>query len=334
MLTKSIKCYIFDFNIWRKIMSEIQFDILLPVAIKDVENLNLCLDKVYKNLNPRKIIIVANREIRNHIRENEHIEFFDEDNLVKNLTLNTIECHMKNITGTTNRSGWYFQQFLKMIYAVKSKTKYYLVWDSDTIPLNHIKFFDSIGINSEGRNKCLFTMKSEHHVPYFKTINILFDGDVFKLTNKSFIAEHMLIDKDIMIEIIERIENNKKINGNKFYEKILYAIDRGEISGAGFSEFETYGNYVLRYYPEKYCLRELRTLRDGSHFINKSDINNNVLNWIAKSYDTVSFEDHRISETMKKYKLLFRWVVKTQMTPFKYYHKIAILLERMCKNNI
>jgi hypothetical protein len=46
--------------------------------------------------------------------------------------------------------------------------------------------------------KCLLTMKSEHHIPYFKTINTLFDGAVFKLTNKSFIAEHMMVNKDII----------------------------------------------------------------------------------------------------------------------------------------
>jgi hypothetical protein len=131
-------------------MNEIPFDILLPVAIKDVGNLDLCLDKVYTNLNPRKIIIVANKEIKNHVCEDEHIEFFDEDNLVENLTWNTIESIMKTITGTDNRCGWYFQQFLKMIYAVKSKTKYYLIWDSDTIPLNHINFFDSIENNNGG----------------------------------------------------------------------------------------------------------------------------------------------------------------------------------------
>jgi hypothetical protein len=176
-------------------------------------------------------------------------------------------------------------------------------------------------------------MKSEHHIPYFKTINVLFDGAVFKLTNKSFITEHMVINKDIMIEIIERIENNKKINGNKFFEKILYAIDRNEIAGSGFSEFETYGNYVLKYYPERYYLRELRALRDGTNFINKSDINNNTLNWIAKSYDTVSFEDHRITETMKNFKLLFKWILKTRIIPFRYYRRMAILLERIFKKN-
>ncbi|MDR2342473.1 MAG: hypothetical protein LBD84_05490 [Campylobacteraceae bacterium] len=172
-------------------------------------------------------------------------------------------------------------------------------------------------------------MKSEHHVPYFKTINTLFDGVIFKLTNKSFIAEHMMIDKDIMVEIIERIEKNKKISGNKFYEKILYAIDRNEIIGSGFSEFETYGNYVLKYYPEKYRLRELRMLREGSYFINKKDINNNVLNWIAKSYDTVSFEDHETNKMIKKFKSLFRWIIKTRIISFKYYHTMAILLKRI-----
>jgi hypothetical protein len=126
-------------------MDKIQFDVLLPVAVKDAVNLGLCLDKVYNNLNPHKIIIVANQRIKNYIRENEYVEFYDEDNLVEGLTLNTIECLMKTIAGTDKRSGWYFQQFLKMAYAGKSKTEYYLIWDSDTIPLNHIDFFESGG---------------------------------------------------------------------------------------------------------------------------------------------------------------------------------------------
>jgi hypothetical protein len=313
-------------------MGEIQFDVLLPVAIKDAGTLDLCLDKVYTNLNPRKIIIIANKEVKNHVHENKYIEFYDEDNMVENLTLNTIKRLMKIIAGDDNRGGWYFQQFLKMAYALESKTKYYLMWDSDTIPLNHINFFENIANDgAAGYDKCLFTMKSEHHVPYFKTINTLFDGAVFKLTNKSFIAEHMMVDKDIMIEIIEKIEKNEKINGNKFYEKILYAIDRNDIIGAGFSEFETYGNYVLKYYPERYCLRELRTLRHGSRFINKADINNIVLNWIAKSYDTVSFENHETNETMKKIKLSFRWVIKTKVISFR--SMIGILLKKIIKNN-
>jgi hypothetical protein len=174
-------------------------------------------------------------------------------------------------------------------------------------------------------------MKNEHHVPYFKIINMLFDGSVFKLTNRSFIAEHMMIDKDIMVEILEKIENNKKINGNNFYEKILYAIDRNEIGGSGFSEFETYGNYVLKYYPEIYCPRELRTLRDGAHFINKADINNDVLNWIAKSYDTISFEDHGTNKMMEKFKLLFRWIIKTRIISFKYYRTTAIILKKITR---
>jgi hypothetical protein len=223
---------------------------------------------------------------------------------------------------------WYFQQFLKMAYSFKSETQYYLIWDSDTIPLNPIHFF----INDGDKLKCMFTMKDEHHVPYFKTINVLFDGKVFKLTNKSFIAEHMMIDKDIMLEIIHKIDDNAKIPGNNFFEKILYAIDRNEISSSGFSEFETYGNYVLKYYPEKYCLRQLRTFREGSLFVDKPAINERVLNWIAKSYDTISFEHHGVSKNMASYKRFFGWVVTARIMPFKFYCKIPripIVLKRL-----
>ena len=68
---------------------------------------------------------------------------------------------------------------------------------------------------------------------------------------------------------------------------------------------------------------------DGANFINKSDINNNVLNWIARSYDTVSFEDHQISETMRNFKLLFNWIVKTRILPFRCYRRIARFLEKI-----
>jgi hypothetical protein len=136
-------------------MDAIQFDVLLPVAIKDVVNLALCLDKIYVNLKPRKIIIVANKEIKNYVCENKYVEFCDEDNLVENLTLNTIRYLMKTVAGTDNRSGWYFQQFLKIAYATKSRTQYYLIWDSDTIPLTYINFFECINGRGGGVNVCL-----------------------------------------------------------------------------------------------------------------------------------------------------------------------------------
>lgn len=39
------------------------------------------------------------------------------------------------------RFGWYYQQFLKMEFARSRYAKdYYLIWDSDTIPLNPVSF--------------------------------------------------------------------------------------------------------------------------------------------------------------------------------------------------
>jgi hypothetical protein len=169
-------------------------------------------------------------------------------------------------------------------------------------------------------------MKSEHHIPYFKTINVLFDGSVSKLINKSFIAEHMMIDRDIMIEMITKIENNKNIKGSIFFEKILFAIDKDEISGSGFSEFETYGNYVLKYHPRKYSFRELRTLRQGATFIDKSDLNNDVLNWIAKDYDTISFESWSKVSKCKIFRHFLKSIIKTKILSFIRYCKIVNIL--------
>jgi hypothetical protein len=107
-----------------------------------------------------------------------------------------------------------------MAYSYRSRYDYYLVWDSDTIPLNRIVFFD-------GDGKGLFTMKNEHHAPYFRTINRLFHGEITKTTDKSFIAEHMLINKNCMLNMLKNIENNETLAGEPFYEK-NHASDRQE----------------------------------------------------------------------------------------------------------
>jgi hypothetical protein len=303
------------------------FDVLLPVAQKDIVNLKLCIKKIIENINPRKIIVVANKIIKNKIQEDNTIEYCDEDTLYNSLTLDKTNEIIKYLTNDAMvHSGWYFQQFLKMAYAYKSNSEYYLIWDSDTIPLNRIQFF----INKNKIDKCLFSMKDEYHIQYFKTIKVLFSGAVPKLTNESFISEHMMINKNIMLEMIDKIENNSNINGKFFYEKILYAIDREDLSNYGFSEFETYGNYVLKFHPDKYDTRELRTFRAGSTLINKNYVDENILNWVSKSCDTISFEDHRISKIIKILRDICTPIIKTKIIPFQLFMLISKMKRKIC----
>ncbi|MCT8977280.1 DUF6492 family protein [Clostridium sp. CX1] len=259
------------------------FDVIIPVAKKDLSLVIKNIPYIFKMLSPRKIIFIGSSELKSSFPLNKKLEFINEDEIYQDMKLSTIQSIMYNITGSTNRSGWYLQQFLKMSYATISRENYYVVWDADTIPLNTIPFFD------DRSDKYLFTMKTEYHTPYFTTIGKLFNNEVKKYNNQSFIAEHMIIDTKIMIELIKKIESNKNLKGNYFYEKIMYSIDEKDIQGAGFSEFETYGNYVMKYYPYKYGMRKLRSLREGSIYLGMSPTDEGLI-MASKNFDLISIE--------------------------------------------
>jgi len=302
------------------------FEVIFPVAPKDVDSLDLCVQKILENICPQKIVIVANKQVKERIPKLNNVEFLDEDQLMEHLTLDRIKQIMVEIQGTETRSNWYFQQFLKMAYAFQCSNDYYLIWDSDTIPLKNIRFWENI----DGTEKCLLGEHPHSHQPYFDTLNTLFSGKVKRLFKKSFIVEHMMISQKIMKELIRDIEMNDRIQGNRFFEKILYAINKNDIGYAGFSEFETYGNYVLNFYPDKYAIRNLKAYRQGGMVIEKSQINNEVLNWIAKDYDTVSFEE------LHGYSRIFIFLrekgvscVQRRKISFKTYQSVFSVLENI-----
>ena len=182
------------------------------------------------------------------------------------------------------RSGWYMQQFLKMQYCKISQDKYYLIWDSDTIPVKDVKMFNSYG-------KPFFDIKTEYHEPYFITIKKIFP-QLEKKCNYSFISEHMLIKTEIMKNLINRIEINNKLSGDTWYEKIINSIDLEYLNCSGFSEFETYGTFVNKYYNNTYDIRPWKSLREGNKFYNPKYLTDKDIQNIAKNYNAISFEKY------------------------------------------
>jgi len=301
------------------------FDVILPVAPKDAINLELCIQKIRENIKPQKIVVITGIQVKNMIPKSEGVVFCDEDQLLRNLTLKYVKQVMFELTGSETRSNWYFQQFLKMAYAYHSSHDYYLVWDSDTIPLNNIRFWQ----DNNGKEQCLFSTHHHIHQPYFDTLNTLFNGQVKKLTEKSFIVEHTMINRKIMKELIRDIERNNQLQGTLFFEKILCAINKDDIKYAGFSEFETYGNYVLNRYPDAYAIRNLRAYRQGAMAVDYSQIDDNVLNWIAKDYDTISFEEHGYNRVFAFLREKGAYFVKRRTISFKNYQYIFSVLENL-----
>lgn len=269
--------------------SEMNYDVIMMVIPDNIHLLKISCPYLSRNLGADRIIFVANKSCREIINEtflNESgILFLDEETVLQGMTLARIKDILKERCGDPSRAGWFYQQFLKMAYADICANDYYLVFDSDTIPLNPIPYFDKDG-------KPQFITKVEYHKPYFDTMKVLFNGEVDRVDKAvSYIAENMMINKKIMIEIIDKIMDNENLNGSTFYERILNAIDKKVVYGTGFSEFETYGNYVMTYYPDDYNKIKLRTQRRGS-FLFGMDPDSDQLEWAAHDYDIISFEKY------------------------------------------
>ena len=86
------------------------------------------------------------------------------------------------------------------------------------------------------------------------------------------------------------IDINNNICGDTWYEKIINCINIKDIPFSGFSEFETYGIFVNKYFNETYSIRLWKSLRKGKYYYNPNNLaNNDILN-IGKKYFAVSFE--------------------------------------------
>lgn len=262
-------------------------DIVIPISIGDANTIKENKKKFIDNLGADKIVVIGNQEVKKVLYNEKGVEFIDEDCVYDGLSYSNLKSIIQRINPAAGRrTGWYLQQFLKMGYARMCKDNTYLVWDSDTIPLKKFSF-----VNEKGQY--LYNLKSDIYETYFRTMDKLIPQMIKRNPEGSYIAEHMLFDKSIMLELIRTIESNSDLKGDKFFEKIMYAIRSDEIPLSGFSEFETYGTFVYNYYREQYAYRPIKAMRHGRIYfgINPSD---DELNWASKSYDTISFEhfDH------------------------------------------
>lgn len=198
-------------------------------------------------------------------KETNNVVLIDEDTLVLGMTYSSVQESLKSHFKCFFSTGWYFQQFLKMGFAETTYAKdKYLIWDSDTIPLHEIKM-----LSPEG--KPYFTAKTENHRPYFETMERLLGFG--KQKDFSFIAEHMVVEVNIMRDLLKTIQDSKTI-GNSWFEKIINSTSGTHPNS--FSEFETYGSYCCLFYPECYETRTLKTLRQAGflygHGVTKKDL--------------------------------------------------------------
>ena len=306
-------------------MIEHTFDIIIPTVGRDVPFLPKVVRYLRKNIvGAKNIYILTVPKYESQIRKLNDFDcyFVDENKLVEGVQFKRVKKLLEKYH-YQSKTGWYLQQFLKLGFALsKYAGDYYLSWDSDTLPLHSISFFDG--------EHPLFTPKREYNPSYFTTTKALFGLD--KIVEYSFIAEHMLFKTEIVQKLINEI-NNSNVEGDDWLEKILNAGDY-TMEYAPFSEFETYGTYCMSRYPELYKIRPLCTFRSAG-YIRGRRISDRLIADMALDLDIASFEIYH--GPMFPYNLTAIYY-KSKQRYFKYRKKpikevLLVVWKRMFGNN-
>lgn len=243
MKLRELRYRFFSWRIFPKLRaSEQPIDVVIPIIAKDLAVLPLCLEGIRRCVvnKIKDIYIVAPEvpEICSFCQEN-NLKFVNEREVFgySPYELEVVCCEL-------NRSGWLFQQFVKLSGKIGT-CRYYLCIDADHILIRpHVFLTD--------KEEPVFYMSYESHQPYYDEIHRLLP-DV-QLSSLSYVAHKMLFDREEVKKLHSAISANH--DGKPWQQAILDTIDRNQISC--FSEFETYGNFiqkkVLRPWLQK-CLR-------------------------------------------------------------------------------
>lgn len=271
-----------------------KFNVIIPAAYKDFEFLQKTIKYVSMNIKPQKIFLIIDTRLvkflPKKVKFNALVEVLDENGLLENLSFDCVKNNLVNHGLPAKRTGWFLQQFIKLGFALSEycDTDYYLSWDADTLPLRNIEFFTSDG-------KPIFTKKKEHNQAYFDTLSKILE--LGKYAYFSYIAEHMMFNKNVMKEMLGDIEESP-IYGDSWYEKIINATDSTNVNS--FSEFETYGNFCLNHYPNMYATQVLNTFRKAGYIAGRF-ISDRKLNYMSFDLDTASFELGDYPSGIEKY---------------------------------
>jgi hypothetical protein len=228
-----------------------QLDIVIPFHPKDTPSVIKCVDSC-------RLFVEGCRNIYLISKENPGIEgtnWVPEDAFPFKFA--DIEAVLQG--GRVDRTGWYFQQFLKL-YAdtvIGGISEHFLIVDSDVVFKNMVKFIEADGA------PC-YAYGGENYQPYFALISKILPEIRRVFPDKSGICHHMVFSCTVLEEIRSRLGGTAAA-----WRTIMAAVDKNELSG--FSEYELYFNYMLTHHSAKMHIRPL-AWRDARY---ESDNDNN-----------------------------------------------------------
>jgi FkbM family methyltransferase len=209
------------------------------------------------------------------------------------------------------RAGWILQQLIKIEALRRGPSgSVSLIWDADTVPLKRLEFFHG--------GRLLFRESDEMHEPYFKALKSLLG--IPKLAGKSFVAQCFPCPADAVKNFCNQLEER---HGKAWWDAIIDHIDRESL--AGFSEYETLGNYLLSVEPGLVERVPANWYRKGYKlFANPNELAIGRESTFVESlpYDYISFESWDTNRA------IVRPFVVSKHVLFHYAHRTLELITR------
>ncbi|WP_373430068.1 DUF6492 family protein [Paenibacillus sp. GD4] len=254
-------------------------DVFIPAIDKDLPTLPYVIDAVRKYVRHPigKIHIVApmSKQIR-ALCAKKGCKFVHEHRV-----LPIRKSYIDYRSRTWDRSGWLYQQLLKLNGDTICKRDF-LVVDADTVFIRPHRF--RIG------GKAVFYCRDWSQPEYFTTYQKLLGRK--KAAPRSFVTHYMLFEREKLRELKRKIESR---HGQVWYKAIIQSINRRK--QFGFSEFETYGNYVYEKNPSQ-CV--LKSARNKSLSTSAAGLSDKRRKRLAATYRSLSFHQRKIYRRASK----------------------------------
>lgn len=209
-------------------------DCIIVAAPKDYSKLKYCLEHIEKNVFPKinKVYLLTPTKYDLKLTNLEVI------NLLETEVINYDKNRLKY------RPNWQYAQFLKLFQDVSDGDEY-LVIDSDHFLIKNINLYD------EQKKPYFFLTKNQNAKQYFNFSKNVFLTD--RVFNHSFISEIMIFNKNIIDNMLYSIGRDRKT---------IYEIFEKNINeNSHISEYELYGNYVIKNHPNLYSIRKINQQR-------------------------------------------------------------------------
>ena len=208
--------------------SPLPVDVLIPAAAEDWDVLGVTIEWVRRHLaHPVGTIWVVTDTAVESARVAEELgcRVVDEDSVLP-IVRTDIDYHV----GSVDRSGWLFQQLLKLSADTISSREHVLVIDADTVLVRPQTF--------TSRGRVVLFHSPEYHPPYFDAYRAA--TGLAPASRVSCTTHHLLLRRGSLLGLKSLMERTRSV---PWWQAVLDTCVYQSISG--FAESELYGNYEL-----------------------------------------------------------------------------------------